>query len=134
LLQRTSHRRITGRLKGSPNVRNPESLAVNLNWLQAYGRQFVFVPPEKGKMGQVAVHGLKPAVASQNLANPEVEKLICIERQHGDVLRRTRRGDGIEDRLSQVFAEKDFLFFQFQNLGHLFSCRQSSQPLSLLAG
>ena len=44
-------------------------------------------------MRQVAEHGRKPAMASKNLAHALIEKLIRVKGQHGDVLRRARRGD-----------------------------------------
>ena len=48
-------------------------------------------------MRQVALDGLKPAVAGEDEPHAPVQKLLYVEREERDVLRGSGRGDGIEN-------------------------------------
>src|SRR6266496_4354490 len=75
------------------NIGNPKSLIMNFNTFQTARRQFFLSQSEKGEVWQIAQNGLKPTVKRQNLSHSLVQKLVCVECQHGNVLRSSRRGN-----------------------------------------
>src|SRR6266496_2076760 len=84
---------VQSRAEALSNIGNPKSLIMNLNALQPARRQFFLSQSEKGEVWQIAQNGLKPTVKRQNLSHSLVQKLVCVECQHGNVLRSSRRGN-----------------------------------------
>src|SRR3977135_1841824 len=107
------------------NVRNPESLPVNLDALQSILWQVFFFQTEKGEVWQVAQYCLKPPAICQNLAHARIVKFVDVECEHRDVLRGSRRCYRIENRLGKVLAEINTAALELQHFRDLLMQRQS---------
>ena len=88
--------RMPERFAASPDVRNPELLAIRLDRLQSSAVEFAFRKSQKSKVGQIAENCLKPSFSRQNFTNARIKKFIGIESEHGDVLRSPGSGNRIK--------------------------------------
>src|SRR5262245_1670678 len=93
-------------------VRNPKYLSINFNAPQSVLRQVFLFQTKKREVRQIAEYGLKPTMLRQDFAYARIFKLINVEREHRDVLRRAGRGDRVKNRLGKILAEVDTCFLE----------------------
>src|SRR5829696_691737 len=94
------------------HVRDPKDLAVDLDVSEAVLRQVLLFQTEKREVRQIAEDRLEPSMLRHDLAHSRIFKFVDIERQHRDVLRSAGRGDRVQNRLREIFAEVNAIFFE----------------------
>src|SRR6185503_7434361 len=100
--------------KGRSNIGYPESPAAPGYPFQPKSRQLSFVHTEIGKVRKVGDDCLIPPVLCHEITNFRILVFSYVERQHREVLGRTRRSDGIDDRFRQVLRKKDSFLFELK--------------------
>src|ERR1044072_832970 len=98
-------------------VWNPEYLSIYFETAESMLREGFLFQAEKREVREIAEHGLKPTMLREDLAYARMFKLVNVEREHCDVLRRTGRGDRVKNRLREIFTEVNARFLELQNLG-----------------
>src|SRR6185503_4729364 len=106
-------------------VWDPKYLPVYFDTSQPMLREVLFFQTEKGEVWQIAEDGLKPTMLAHDFAYPRILKFVDVKREHCDVLRSSRRGKRIQNRLRQVLAEVNTALFQFEHFRYLLRERQS---------